>query len=50
MHSLQLIEMAVSRIKHIDYKTVSIVFFEHTILGVYTQEKEYKVEYPPATQ
>jgi len=29
------IELAVSRLKFIDYKTVSIVDFEHTLLGCY---------------
>ena len=32
-----LIDIAVSRIKMIDYKTVSIVGFEQTLLGVYTE-------------
>ena len=32
-----LVELAVSRIKMIDYKTVSIVGFEQTLLGVYTE-------------
>ena len=38
---------ACSRIKRIDYKTVSIVFFEQTLLGIYEgAEREYRVVYP----
>ncbi|WP_144900222.1 hypothetical protein [Luteimonas cucumeris] len=32
-----LVELAVSRIRTIDYKTVSIVGFEQTLLGVYSE-------------
>ena len=32
-----LIRLAVSRIRRIDYKTVSIVGFEHTLLGCYQE-------------
>ena len=38
---------ACGRIKRIDYKTVSIVFFERTLLGIYEgAEREYRVVYP----
>lgn len=32
-----LVELAVSRIRQIDYKTVSIVGFEQTLLGVFSE-------------
>ena len=34
---VSLIKLAVSRIRTIDYKTVSIVGFEHTLLGCYRE-------------
>ena len=34
------VKLAVSRIKFIDYKTVSIVGFEHTLLGCYDTARE----------
>lgn len=40
-----LIDEAISRIKRIDFKTMSIAFFEHTILGCYRPESEYEVRY-----
>lgn len=40
------IGLAVSRIKRIDYKTISILYFEQTIWGSYGEGKEYKVVYP----
>ncbi len=40
------IEKAFSRIKRIDYKTISIAFFEKTILNIYDENEEYKVIYP----
>ena len=42
----ELRQVAFSRIKHIDYKTVSIIFFEHTLLDCYRAESEYRVLYP----
>ncbi|HKR65472.1 MAG TPA: hypothetical protein VJZ00_17210 [Thermoanaerobaculia bacterium] len=39
------LELAVSRIKRIDYKTVSIVGFEHTLLGCYDPSRDYDVVY-----
>jgi len=42
----ELLKVAAERIKFVDYKTVSIVFFEKTLLGIYRDEEEYKVVYP----
>ena len=44
--SQPVIEEAFGRIKQIDYKTVSTVFFEHTLLGCYRKREEYRVLYP----
>ena len=44
--SRELIEVAVSRIKQIDYKTVSIIYFEQTLQGSYRTGNEYRVVYP----
>jgi hypothetical protein len=41
----QVVELAASRIKRIDHKTVSTVFFEHTLLGCYDPAREYEVGY-----
>ena len=35
-----LVELAVSRIRMIDHKTVSIVGFEHTLLGCYREPED----------
>ena len=40
-----LLDLAFKRIKYIDYKTISIVYFEQTLLGAY-RDKEYKIVYP----
>lgn len=37
---------AFSRIKWVDYKTVSIIFFEHTLLGCYDETRDYRVVHP----
>jgi len=37
--SEEIIDKAFSRIKHIDYRTISIIYFEQTLLGIY-QNKE----------
>jgi hypothetical protein len=39
------LEEAFARIKRIDYKTVSSIFFEHTVLGSYRSRDEYRVIY-----
>lgn len=39
------IELAVKRIKRIDHKTISVVFFEHTLLGCYDVQREYEVNH-----
>jgi hypothetical protein len=41
-----LLKEAFGRIKRIDYKTASIVFFEHTLNGAFRKEAEYRVIYP----
>jgi hypothetical protein len=38
--------LAFSRIKRIDYQTISIIFFEHTLLGQYDASRDYSVSYP----
>ena len=43
--SEELIDKAFSRIKYIDYKTISIIYFEQTLLGIY-QNKEYQIVRP----
>jgi len=43
--SEEIIDKAFSRIKQIDYKTISIIYFEQTLLGVY-QNKEYQIVRP----
>lgn len=40
-----ILEDAFNRVKRIDYKTISIIFFEHTLLGCYRRRDEYKVLY-----
>lgn len=39
-----LVELAVSRIRMIDYKTVSIVGFEHTLLGTFSDPGKAAVQ------
>jgi len=41
-----LVQLAATRIKQIDYKTVSIIGFEHTLLGCYRDENNSK---PPVS-
>jgi hypothetical protein len=36
--SPELLDEAFNRIRHVDYKTVSVVDFEHTLLGCYRQK------------
>jgi hypothetical protein len=43
--SEEIIDKAFSRIKYIDYKTISIIYFEQTLLGIY-QNKEYQIVRP----
>lgn len=40
-----LIDEAVNKIKTVDFKTVSIAFFEHIILGCYRPETEYEIRH-----
>ena len=42
----ELLELAAQRIKVIDYKTVSIIFFEKTLLGNYRAAEEYESARP----
>ncbi len=41
---------AVERIRQIDYKTVSIIGFEHTLLGCYDPNRSYRVVYPDGSE
>lgn len=41
-----LIRTAVERIRQIDFKTVSIVDFEHTLYGIYDAKRRYTITYP----
>jgi hypothetical protein len=42
----ELLALAAERIKIVDYKTVSIMLFEKTLLGMYRKEEDYKIVYP----
>lgn len=44
------LRLAFSRIKRIDYKTISIVSFEYTLLGCYDPDREYRVVYPDGSE
>jgi hypothetical protein len=44
------IEEAVPRIRNIDYKTVSIVGFEHTIMGSFDPKATYRIVYPDGSE
>lgn len=41
--SLAVLEVAFGRIKWIDYKTVSSIFLERTVLDCYRKQNEYRV-------
>lgn len=45
-----LMKTAVQRIKTIDYKTVSIIGFEHTLLGCYDSSRYYKIVYSDGSE
>ena len=45
-----LLRLSFSRVKHIDYKTVSIVAFEQTLLSCYISDRDYDVVYRQALQ
>jgi phage FluMu protein Com len=40
-----LLEQAAQRIRQIDYKTISIVGFEQTLLGCFDPDKAYRIIY-----
>jgi len=44
------IDAAVTRIRRIDHKTVSIVEFEQTLLGSHNPERSYRVIYPDGSE
>jgi hypothetical protein len=44
------IEEAASRIMRIDYKTVSIIGFERTLMGSFDPTSTYKIVYPDGSQ
>jgi hypothetical protein len=48
--SPELLDDAFNRIRRIDYKTVSIVAFEQTLLGCYRQKDDYVVLYPDGSR
>lgn len=45
-----LLRTASERIRQIDYKTVSIIDFEHTILGCYDPNRSYRIVYPDGSE
>jgi len=45
---LDLVKLAATRIKQINYKTVSIAAFEQTLLGCYRNETDSNPSAPPA--
>lgn len=45
-----LLRTAVERIRQIDYKTVSTVGFEHTLLGCYDPSRTYRIVYPDGSE
>lgn len=45
-----LIRTAAGRIRQIDYKTVSTVDFEHTMLGCYDPSRAYRIIYPDGSE
>lgn len=44
------LEMALDRIKRIDYKTISSLGFEHTLLDCYDPKRMYRVVYPDGSE
>jgi hypothetical protein len=45
-----LLRTAVERIRRIDCKTLSIVDFEHTLLGCYDPSRTYRIVYPDGSE
>jgi hypothetical protein len=45
-----LIKQAAERIRYIDYKTVSIIDFEHTLSGCFDSSRRYRVIYPDGSE
>jgi hypothetical protein len=45
-----IIKTATERIVQIDFKTVSIVFFEQTISGNYDDKDRYRIIYPDGSE
>lgn len=43
-------KLATQRIRQIDYKTVSIIDFEHTLLGYFDETRRYRVIYPDGSE
>ena len=41
-----ILEEAFGRMRWIDYKTVSSIYFEKTVLGSYRKGEEYRIVYP----
>ncbi|CAN5896538.1 hypothetical protein BH11VER1_BH11VER1_02390 [soil metagenome] len=48
--SLEEAERSLNRLRQIDYKTISIVAFERTILGSYDPKKDYRIVYPDGSE
>jgi hypothetical protein len=42
----ELLRVAFARLKRVDHRTISILFFEQTLLGCYDAGREYRVVYP----
>lgn len=42
--------VAFQRIRRIDYRTVSVLGFEHTLLGIYDERRMYRIVYPDAPE
>lgn len=48
--SAAILDEAFGRIRSIDYKTVSIIYFEKTVLGSYRKGEEYRIVWPDGSE
>ena len=46
----ELLDVAFGRIRRIDYRTVSIMVFEHTLLGCYDPKASYRIVWPDGSE
>ena len=44
------LEIAAARVRRVDFKTVSIVGFEQTLLGCFDQSRSYRIVYPDGSE